>query len=335
MGAVVVLVVLVRRALDALPLLSLGPAFASLAGEVLYLLTTGGAALVLCSVLTAYRHLATSMPAILAFAAISGVTAAGIIASAGIRRRKRETAELAAIAEVTQRALLRPVPAAVGPVKMAVRYMSAARGARVGGDLYETAAAEAGLRFIVGDVQGKGLPAVQTAATVLGAFRESAYDAPGLEEIAHRIEASLSRQPSSEQFVTALLGQVSADGTKVDLLNHGHPAPLLCSGGAVRFVEPGEAALPLGLAELAQAHGALVHGEPVTVALRPGDCMLCYTDGISEARNALGEFFPVSRSLAGADTAEPSTALAQLSDEVLRHVGHRLDDDAAMLLIRR
>lgn len=330
MGAVAVLVVLVRRAIDALPLLSLGPAFATMAGELFYLLSTGGTALVLCGVLAAYRHLAASVPAILAFAAIAGVTGAGIIASAGVRRRKRETAELAAIADVTQRVLLRPVPDEVGPVKIAVRYMSAAPGARIGGDLYETVAADAGLRFILGDVQGKGLPAVQTAATVLGAFRECAYDASSLSAIADRIETSLGRQPASEQFVTAILVQVSADGSKVDLLNHGHPPPLLRSGGAVRFVEPVETALPLGLAELAK-----VRGEQVTVSFGPGDCMLFYTDGISEARSASGEFFPVTSSLAVVDAAQPGAALAQLSADVLRHVGHPLDDDAAMLLIYR
>lgn len=360
MGTVAVAVFLVRRAIDALPLLSLGPAFATVAGELLYMLITGSAALVLCAVLAAYHHLIMSMPDILGITAIAGVTVAGVIANAGVRHRKQEITELAAIAEVTQRVLLRPVPRQVGPVRIAVRYTSASRGARIGGDLYDTVTTYAGLRFIIGDVQGKGLPAVQTAATVLGAFRESAYDAPGLTVIADRIEASLARQATSEQFVTALLAQVSDDGSKIDLLNRGHPPPLLLSMGAVRFVDPAEAALPLGLAELAQ-----LSGEPATTAFGPGDCMLFYTDGISEARSESGEYFSVSRSLARAvgagpgavragaasagvagpgpargppgpgAAAAPGAILARLSDDVLRHVGHPLDDDAAMLLICR
>ena len=330
MGVVAVVVALFRRAIDALPLLSLGPSFAVAAGEFLYMLVTGGLALVLCAALAAYHHLLASLPAALGFATIAGVTAAGVIESVRVRRRKQEVAELTAIAEVTQRVLLRSVPPQVGGVELAVRYVSAATGARIGGDLYETAATPAGLRLIVGDVQGRGLSAVQTAATVLGAFRESVYDAPSLAVIADRIDTSLARQSTGEQFVTALFAQVSIDGSRVDLLNRGHPPPLLLSGGTARFLEPGEPALPLGLAELAP-----LPGEQATVTLGQGDGMLFYTDGVSEARSKSGEFFPVSRSPALVDVAEPGAALARLSEDVLRHVGHALDDDAAMLLIRR
>src|ERR1019366_10157277 len=89
-------------------------------------------------------------------------------------------------------AVSRAYDADVGPVQFAVRYISAASRARIGGDLYEVVARSAGVRLIVGDVQGKGLPAVKTAATVLGTFREVAYDAANLETIADRIEISLA-----------------------------------------------------------------------------------------------------------------------------------------------
>jgi serine phosphatase RsbU (regulator of sigma subunit) len=330
MGVVAVAVVLVHRAADALPLLSLGPASAALAGELLYLLVAGGAALAVCAVLDVYRHLVTSAPSVLAFTAIAAVTAAGVVVSAGIRRRRQELAQLAAIAEVTQRVLLRPVPEEVGPVRMAVRYVSASRGARVGGDLYETARTWAGLRFMIGDVQGKGLGAVQTAAVVLGAFRESAYDAASLEVIADRIEQSLIRQENNERFVTGILAQLSPDGSKIELLNRGHPPPLLFSEGGARFVDPAPATVPFGLADLGGGHG-----EPMTIALGPGDRLLFYTDGISEARGGSGEFFSLTDSLAVTETPDPGAALAALSDEVLRHVGHPLADDAAMLLLCR
>jgi len=61
---------------------------------------------------------------------------------------------------------------------------------------------------IVGDVQGKGLDAVETAAVVLSAFREAAYDEPDLPRVADRIEKALARQLSSEQFVTAILAEL-------------------------------------------------------------------------------------------------------------------------------
>jgi serine phosphatase RsbU (regulator of sigma subunit) len=67
----------------------------------------------------------------------------------------------------------------------------------------------------------------------------------------------------------------------------------------------------------------------------PGDRILFYTDGVSEARSRSGEFFPLAQSRAVREPGDPDQILDILSTEVLRHVGHALDDDAAMLLIRR
>jgi hypothetical protein len=80
----------------------------------------------------------------------------GVIASAGRRRRERELADLKAIADAAQQILLRPVPPVIPPAGIAVRYVSAAASARIGGDLYEAVPAGGGVRLIVGDVLGKG-----------------------------------------------------------------------------------------------------------------------------------------------------------------------------------
>ena len=82
-----------------------------------------------------------------------------------------------------------------------------------------------GVRLVIGDVVGKGLPALQSAATLLGLFREAAYEEDSLGAIAGRIEASLAREFNDEQFATAILAQVSSDGDQVELLNCGHPQP--------------------------------------------------------------------------------------------------------------
>ncbi|HEV2378140.1 MAG TPA: PP2C family protein-serine/threonine phosphatase [Streptosporangiaceae bacterium] len=323
-------VMLFSHATDALPLLSLGPAFATMAGEFFFMLLTGGVAVVLCGVLEVYRHVLGSLTGLLDLATVIGVTIVGVIATAVVHRRKHEARQLAAIAEVTQQVLLRPVPQELGPLGLAVRYISASVGARIGGDLYETVTTSGGLRLIIGDVQGKGLPAVQTAATVLGSFRECAYEATSLAVIAERIETSLARQAMGERFVTALLAQVSGDGGTVDLLSRGHPPPLLLTEGSAGFVDMAEPALPFGLADLVGSPAA-----QVTVNLCRGHGMLFYTDGVSEARSGSGEFFQVSGSPALAQVSEPDAALAQLSGDLMRHVGHPLDDDAAMLLIIR
>jgi serine phosphatase RsbU (regulator of sigma subunit) len=165
---------------------------------------------------------------------------------------------------------------------------------------------------------------------VLGAFRESAYDAMNLVEIAARIEDSLQHQEAEEEFVTAVLAQISADGCQAGILNCGHPPPLLVRDGEVTAAEPAEASLPLGLAALIPEARQVS-----TVPLRRGDRLLFYTDGITEARDRRGAFYPLERSGALLGLPDLSSALDRLIEDVLSHVGHALQDDAAMLLIGR
>jgi serine phosphatase RsbU (regulator of sigma subunit) len=151
--------------------------------------------------------------------------------------------------------------------------------------------------------------------------------------ITARIEATLARELTDEQFVTAIVGQVSADGSKVELLNRGHPPPLLVDSAGPRLLEAAEGGLPLGLAQLAAVPGQ--PGQPTVIEVGPGDWILFYTDGVSEARGRSGEFFPLAQARAVREARDPDQILDALSAEVRRHVGHALDDDAAMLLLRR
>jgi serine phosphatase RsbU (regulator of sigma subunit) len=105
---------------------------------------------------------------------------------------------------------------------------------------------------------------------------------------------------------------------------------LLVSGGAGRFVEPDVPSLPLGL-----SHLAAFPREVTTVPFCPGDQLLLYTDGVSEARDKAGDFFSLTDCKAFSNGTDPENVLDHLQRDVLRHVGHALDDDAAMLLIRR
>ena len=313
-----------------LPLLAVGPAFAAVSGGLRKTLIAGVVALLVCAALAADQVISTWGAYARDSAVVVGVTVAAVIATTVRQRREQELAEVRAIAEVAQQVLLGPVPDQVGSVRLAVRYVSAMSRAQIGGDLYSVVDTLDGCRIILGDVQGKGLIAVKTAATVLSAFREVAHDAADLQRIAERIELSLARQLNAEQFVTALLVQVSPDGSKVQLLSCGHPPPLLVAGGTGTFIEPAEPGLPLGLAHLAR-----FPREVASLAFSPGDQLLLYTDGVSEARDKLGEFFPLLQCRALRSGQDPEHALGRLQQEVLSYVGHALDDDAAMLLIRR
>jgi serine phosphatase RsbU (regulator of sigma subunit) len=146
----------------------------------------------------------------------------------------------------------------------------------------------------------------------------------------------VAEEAGEEQFITAIVAEIMPDSDKVELISCGHPAPLLFGTQPPHYAGPEEGSLPLGLADLGGAPRI-----PVTVPFEPGESILFYTDGASEARNKAGEFFPLDRceSLqpAGGQDAEtePATLVDRLSDEVVRHIGHEPDDDVALLMISR
>lgn len=332
--------------IELLPLLSLGPALAPVPLRPTRTMLTGCLAIVLCVLVSAYDGIGFTSHSVVALVTIAGVTVAATAASAVRQNHERELVDVRAVADVAQRVLLRQVPRQVGQVRAATRYISAAASARIGGDLYDMVAVRDTARLIVADVQGKGLPAVQTAAVVLAAFRESAYDAADLAGIAAHIELSLERQVPGGRFVTAVVAEIADD---IRLLNCGHPSPLLiapahpgetCPAGAhpagaysagACLAEPAEAGLPLGLGDLTTAAR-----KEYAVPFAAGAGMLFYTDGISEARDTAGAFYPLERcGTLLADAADPDAALDRLYADVLRHTGGHLQDDSATLYVMR
>jgi serine phosphatase RsbU (regulator of sigma subunit) len=312
-----------------LPLLAAGPALAA---------TTNGPRGVLCVGLLATGLGATlgvrdgvpgsELAAVLS--ALVAVTLASGLASALRGRRERVLAAVRSVAETAQHALLKPVPATVGPFQTAVRYSAAAAEARIGGDLYALIPTPYGVRLIVGDVRGKGLPAVGTAALVLGVFREAAYDEPDLLAVVDRIERSLARNLGGDDFVTAVVAGYPRHG-RLEVVNCGHAPPLLVRAtGGVEAVEPTHPAPPLGLRALADQAPSLQ-----AVPFADGDQLLLYTDGVIEARDGDRTFYPLVEGLERHVTDDPGRTLTGLHDELLAHVGGRLHDDAALLLIRK
>lgn len=310
-----------------LPLVSLGPAFAGLVGGWRRTASIGVVALLLCIGLGTYDGLFQGRRGFTAMASVAGVTGVGIAAAVTRSRREAELASVRSIAEVAQRVLLRPVPRTAGALQAAVSYTSAVAEARIGGDLYEMVASPHGIRVIVGDVQGKGLAAVETAAVVLGAFREAAHDEPDLVGVGERLERSVARELQGEKFVTAILAEIDTDHGVV-FLNYGHPAPMVVRNGRVDFPEPQVYALPLGLG------GHDGGPKPYRVDFAPGEQLLLYTDGVTEARDAEGAFYPLGERAELLQEPDAERALAILREDLVRHADGPLHDDAAMLLLR-
>ncbi|MFF6982338.1 PP2C family protein-serine/threonine phosphatase [Streptomyces sp. NPDC008343] len=310
-----------------LPLLAVGPALAATTNGPRGVLWVGLLAAALGAIL-GIRDDAGARELAVVLAALMAVTLAGSLASALRGRRERVLAAVRSVAEAAQHALLQPVPATVGPFQVAVRYSAAAAEARIGGDLYALVSTPYGVRMIVGDVRGKGLPAVGTAALVLGVFREAAYDEPDLLAVVARIERSLARNLGSDDFVTAVVAGYPREG-QLEVVNCGHAPPLLVRDSVVVPVDPDRPAPPLGLRTLS--------GETPALQVLPfadGDQLLLYTDGVTEARDHEREFYPLADGLARHTCDEPAHTVTALHDELLDHVGGRLHDDAALLLLR-
>ncbi|MDX3077118.1 PP2C family protein-serine/threonine phosphatase [Streptomyces sp. MI02-7b] len=247
-----------------------------------------------------------------------------------VTARERELAQVRGVAEAAQGALLRPPPPRVGGLEVAVRYVAAEAEARIGGDLYEVVETDFGVRVLLGDVRGKGLKAVQTAADVLGVFRDAARSEPGLDAVAARLDGALVRRGAGEEFVTAVLLTVPPSGHTAVLVNCGHPPPLLRHDATVTEVTPEVYAPPLGLLPLTGGHY-----RPQSVPYRPDDLLLLYTDGVSEARDRHDRFYPPAERVADMAEKDPDALLDRVLTDLHAWTGGGLGDDAALLALRR
>ncbi len=256
------------------------------------------------------------------------VSAAAVTVAAVRVRRDKAHERVVAIAEVAQQAVLPTLPARVAGVVTGARYLSAAQDAVIGGDLYDCYHFDDRVRFLIGDVRGKGIGAVEQASRVIRAFRQAAARQDDLPAVAADMTSYLEPFFDTEEFVTALLVDAS-DPAGLRVVSCGHPPALLvCADGRAELVEapPG---LPLGLP--AWLGGSFTE---ISVTWGPGDRLLLYTDGLSEARNREGEFLPLLplASLIRSSTVED--ALDALLTAVADYVpgGELLDDLAVTLL---
>ncbi len=250
----------------------------------------------------------------------------------------REVRQAREAAGAAQSVLLRPLPARVDGLATAAAQLSADRGATVGGDLYEVIATEHGVRVVMGDVRGHGLGAIGTVAAVLGSFREAVHDEAELAGVLARLDRALARHlrdraraEDTEDFVTVLLLEIAPDG-EVHALNCGHPWPYLLSGGRARQIVRTEPLPPLGLFPLPAELPYTPCGR-----LLPGEALFLHTDGVEDARDRQGRFFPLAAALAEAVRGRPispQSVLRAVFSQLLRHTGGRPKDDIAILVLR-
>ncbi|MEO3765545.1 PP2C family protein-serine/threonine phosphatase [Streptomyces sp. B5E4] len=327
-----------------LPLLAASPLIAAAMLSFRFAVFFACAPVAAAAGLDLYRE--RSATSLLVDVAVVGLIGAlALLVNVLMERQGRKLADARDVAEAVQMAVL-PQPAAqVGSLAIAVGYTVAQAEARIGGDLFAVQDTDFGVRMIIGDVRGKGLQAIATVSVAIGAFRQEAEYAPDLSALAERMDDALSRDAgrslepgiSPEEFTTALLAEVSAEGDVLRLLNRGHPGPYLVHEGQLTRLDAAVPQLPLGMG-LAEIGPPVGSGHPVTevLPLPLGATLLMVTDGVTEARNHEGVFYdPCRARLVGAHFENPESLVRALTADVQRWTEGAQQDDMAILAVSR
>ncbi|MCL6629508.1 MAG: SpoIIE family protein phosphatase, partial [Armatimonadetes bacterium] len=233
-----------------------------------------------------------------------------------------------------QRALLPEVPEVPEGYAVATTYVSPFAGREIGGDFYDVFGTERGeVAILIGDVAGKGLEAASIAAAARATVRAFAYEMSDTGEVLTHANAVLhSHRPSdlSILFVTLFLGILDPASSKIRYCSAGHPPPAVfhASSGEVGFLRFGDP--PIGLLDKYRYNEA---GEDIC----PGDKVVFYTDGISEARQDSDLFGEqgIERSLRRHYALTPQDLVAHLLAEATEWAGGHLRDDAALIVLER
>jgi sigma-B regulation protein RsbU (phosphoserine phosphatase) len=165
--------------------------------------------------------------------------------------------------------------------------MTPAKG--IGGDLFDFFLLDQDrLAFAVGDVSGKGVPAALFMAVARTLLRGTAQHEASPAECMTYLNNALLEQNVSGMFVTLFYGVLDTRTGDIEFANAGHNFPYICrAGGELNIVEDKGGPM-LGL------FPAVTFNQS-TVQLAPGDCIVVYTDGVTEARDPSGEFFEDAR----------------------------------------
>lgn len=137
-----------------------------------------------------------------------------------------------------------------------------------------------------------------------------------------------------EAFATLTLLDIPDHTPFAHAVTCGHPPPLLLRDGRVRPLGATLPALPIGLGSLA-AHAGPTGYRVDTFPFEDGDLLLLYTDGVTEARDTAGLFYPLAERVAAWTGEAPHRLLRRLHADLLAHTGGRLGDDAAAIAVRR
>jgi serine/threonine protein phosphatase PrpC len=198
----------------------------------------------------------------------------------------------------------------------------------LGGDAFDYGVGYQRADVAVFDGMGHGLDAGLLATVAVAGNRNARRRGRSLAETAHDVGDNVERHAADRQFVTGALTSLHRETGRFSWCVAGHPPPLLLRAGrAVKSLDSG-VGMPFGVGPASE----VFHEQ-----LEPGDRVLLYTDGVTDARTAAGEFFQLERlvdlvgRIGGADP--PAETMRRLMHAIQDHNHGPLRDDATVVMI--
>lgn len=199
----------------------------------------------------------------------------------------------------------------------------------IAGDSYDYALNGDTLDLAVFDAMGHGLAASRLANLAVSSYRHSRRRGADPPTMYHDMDEAVLSEFGDGMFVTAHLARLQISTGVLSVVNAGHPHPMLIRGGAAHPLHFAPAT-PIGL--------GFVNAEAGEIRLEPGDAVLIFSDGVTEARSAGGDLFGLdrlgdltARAIGGGESI-PET-VRRLVTSLLNHRGVDLEDDATFVLL--
>ncbi len=245
--------------------------------------------------------------------------------------RQRLVEELAIGTEIQQGLLPDTMPDFAG-WEFAAVYKTATQ---VGGDLYDfvlEADKPDFVEFVVADVTGKGVPAALFMASMRSVLRTLAQHSDSPTYILQQSNRSIIEDMRAPLFLSALFGRLNLKTGDVTLANAGHDWPLWVKANEDQVETLEMPGYVLGMFRE-------IEPEEKSVTLQPGDSLILYTDGVTEARNSAGEFFDDDR-LVDVVKTHANASAEKIAAQIVGAVeaftdGHPRSDDLTLVVIRR
>lgn len=246
------------------------------------------------------------------------------------RARAIMDGELSAAAKIQTGLLPGPFPQLSGPADVAL-HATLLPAKEVGGDFYDYFVKDDRLYFAIGDVSGKGIPAALFMAVTRTLFRMIAAGADSPAVIAESLNEALLKNNGTDTFVTMFIGIMEIPTALIHYCDAGHNPPLIISRAGSGFLDIKDKNMPVGVWED-------FHYKENSLRLNPGESLLLYTDGVTEAENQAHEQFGERRmaDVTGhCEKPEPKEIIERIESAVKDFCdGAEQSDDLTMLCIR-